>query len=197
MPKIEDTNRYDKNDYINEKLEQFNTDFNNIYKEIYDIKYDNNNYFEYYLQHLKVYLTLLQKCENHFEYKKKDPVKMSASYICGEFIGLIRNFLKDHFKYYDWDCSIMNNTATNLSIDNKKLEIINDIIEVCKECVFIILDKGNIYIQNVNNKKKLKIIRKVLDEIDKDTLKHLKKYWGEKDKDLLFLFDLPPNTKFI
>ena len=91
----------------------------------------------------------------------------------------------------------MNNTATNLSIDKKKLEIINDIIEVCKECVFIILDKGNIYIQNVNNKKKLKIIRKVLDEIDKDTLKHLKKWWGEKDKDLLFLFDLPPNTKFI
>ena len=197
MPKIEDTNRYDKDDYINEKLEQFNTDFNNIYKEIYDIKYDNNNYFEYYLQHLKVYLTLLQKCENHFEYKKKEPVKYCSSSICGEFIGLIRNFLKDHFKYYDWDCSIMNNTATNLSIDNKKLEIINDIIEVCKECVFIILDKGNIYIQNVNNKKKLKIIRKVLDEIDKDTLKHLKKYWGEKDKDLLFLFDLPPNTKFI
>ena len=31
MPKIEDTNRYDKNNYINEKLEQFDTDFNNIY----------------------------------------------------------------------------------------------------------------------------------------------------------------------
>jgi len=87
MPKIEDTNRYDKDDYINEKLEQFNTDFNNIYKEIYDIKYDNNNYFEYYLQHLKVYLTLLQKCENHFEYKKKDPVKMSASLYAVSLLG--------------------------------------------------------------------------------------------------------------
>jgi len=192
MPKIEDTNRYDKNNYINEKLEQFGTDFNNIYKEIYDINYDKNNYFEYCLKLFKVYLILLQKCENHFEYKKKDPVKCSASHICGEFIELIRNFLKDHFKYYDRDCSIMNNTATNKSIDKKKLEIINDIIKVCKECVFIILDKGNIYIQNVNNIKKIKIIRKVLNEIDKDTLKHLKKYWSEKDKDLLFLFDIPP-----
>jgi len=195
MPKIQ--NRYDKDNYINEKLEQFNKDFNNIYKGVYDFNYDENNYFDFYLKRFKIYLTLLQKCENYFEYKKKDAVKMSASSISGEFIMVICNFLQDHFKYYDWDCSIMNNSATNLSIDNKKLEIINDIIKVCKECLFIILDKGNIYIQNVNNKKKLKIIRKVLDEIDKDTLKHLKKYWGEKDKDLLFLFDLPPNTKFI
>ena len=65
---------------------------------------------------------------------------------------------------------------------------IDNIIKISNEILFIILEKGNIHMLDEKYNMKLKTIKKVLDEMNGDTLNYLKKYRGEIiDLDLIFL----------